>query len=72
MSTAKPSEEKEGIQTYIDEKRPVSELSYDIEDGDEALELVGTLRSAHFSEEYNLRLRRKLVYGSRHHTSEHN
>jgi hypothetical protein len=30
-------------------------------DGDEALRLVGTARTAQFSEEYNLKLRRKLV-----------
>lgn len=53
--------EKDREHGSIDEKRPVSELSYDIEDGDEALQLVGTLRSANFSEEYNLKLRRKLV-----------
>ncbi|KAJ6614320.1 MFS general substrate transporter [Mycena sp. CBHHK59/15] len=32
----------------------------DSSDGDEALRLVGTLRTAQFSEEYNLKLRRKL------------
>ncbi|GJJ08032.1 hypothetical protein Clacol_002239 [Clathrus columnatus] len=47
-------------QNSIDEKRSVSEISYDIENGDEALKLVGTLRSVYFSEEYNARLRRKL------------
>jgi ACS family allantoate permease-like MFS transporter len=31
------------------------------EEGDEALRLVGTVRTAQFSEEYNLKLRRKLV-----------
>ena len=30
-------------------------------DGDEALKLVGTERTVQFSEEYNRRLRRKLV-----------
>jgi hypothetical protein len=47
--------------SVLDEKRPVSESSEDIRDGDEALQLVGALRSAQFSEEYNLKLRRKLV-----------
>lgn len=56
---------KDQEQGSVDEKRLVSELNYDIEDGDEALQLVGTLRSAHFSEEYNLKLRRKLVYIAR-------
>lgn len=30
-------------------------------DGDEALKLVGKERTVHFSEEYNAKLRRKLV-----------
>lgn len=30
-------------------------------DGDEALRLVGAVRTTQFSEEYNLKLRRKLV-----------
>ncbi|GJJ07497.1 hypothetical protein Clacol_001699 [Clathrus columnatus] len=55
------SKEKDREQGSIDEKRPSSELSYDIEDGDEALRLVGTLRTAYFSEEYNAKLRRKLT-----------
>lgn len=47
----------------LDEKRPASELSTgsDILDGDEALHLVGAERTAQFSEEYNRKLRRKLV-----------
>jgi MFS transporter, ACS family, allantoate permease len=32
-----------------------------IKDGDEALKLVGNERRAHFSEEYNRKLRKKLV-----------
>ena len=36
-------------------------LSVDSKDADEALELVGIRREAQFSEEYNLKLRRKLV-----------
>jgi len=54
------SEEKD-----FDEKRDTIEqtttvTSYDSKDADEALELVGTSRTQHFSEEYNLKLRRKL------------
>jgi MFS transporter, ACS family, DAL5 transporter family protein len=48
-------------QSALDEKRPASELSSEIYDGDEALQLVGAERTAQFSEEYNLKLRRKLV-----------
>ena len=36
-------------------------LSVDSKDADEALELVGIRREVQFSEEYNLKLRRKLV-----------
>ena len=36
-----------------------------VSDGDEALELVGMQRSAQFSEEYNRKLRRKLVNAPR-------
>jgi len=39
----------------LDEK-----LSFDLQDGDEALRLIGTERTAQFSEEYNAKLRRKL------------
>ncbi|KAF9006454.1 MFS general substrate transporter [Cyathus striatus] len=35
-------------------------FSVDLKDGDEALRLIGAERTAEFSEEYNLRLRRKL------------
>lgn len=47
----------------IDEKRPeiVDVLSINSEDADEALELVGSQRTQQFSEEYNNKLRRKLV-----------
>ena len=47
----------------IDEKRPesVEVLSVNSEDVDEALELVGSRRTQQFSEEYNKKLRRKLV-----------
>lgn len=43
-------------ETSLDEK-----LSLDIQDGDEALRLIGAERTAQFSEEYNAKLRRKLV-----------
>ncbi|PPQ77275.1 hypothetical protein CVT25_010857 [Psilocybe cyanescens] len=42
-------------ETSFDEK-----LSLDIQDGDEALRLIGAERTAQFSEEYNAKLRRKL------------
>ena len=35
--------------------------SFDYSRGDEALQLVGAERKEHFSEEYNRKLRRKLV-----------
>lgn len=46
-----------------DEKHPevVTLQSVDSKDADEALELVGLRRELHFSEEYNKKLRRKLV-----------
>lgn len=46
-----------------DEKHPelVTTESVNSNDADEALELVGLQRESHFSEEYNLKLRRKLV-----------
>ncbi|KAF8591440.1 MFS general substrate transporter [Ramaria rubella] len=57
----KPDAEKEqDTQSVLDEKRPVSEVSSHIIDGDEALQLVGAERTTVFSEEYNLKLRRKL------------
>lgn len=48
----------------VDEKKDVSvteSVVVDTQDGDEALALVGRDRQAHFSDEYNRRLRRKLV-----------
>lgn len=49
-----------------DEKTPIidspsDEASIDVSDGDEALELVGMHRTAQFSEDYNLKLRRKIA-----------
>lgn len=43
------------------EKTDIESESLDASQGDEALRLVGAERSAQFSEEYNLRLRKKLV-----------
>ncbi|KAF8529063.1 MFS general substrate transporter [Hysterangium stoloniferum] len=51
--------EKDG-QSILDEKRPPSEDSYDLNDGDEALHLVGAQRTTFYTEEYNRKLRRKL------------
>ncbi|KIJ56724.1 hypothetical protein M422DRAFT_72881 [Sphaerobolus stellatus SS14] len=51
--------EKDAV-SVIEEKGTPSEQSFDISDGDEALHLVGAQRTAHFSEEYNRKLRRKL------------
>ncbi|SJL01931.1 related to allantoate permease [Armillaria ostoyae] len=42
----------------VDEKTSIS--SVDVSRGDEALKIVGTERTAKFSDEYNLKLRRKL------------
>ena len=65
MSVDKHDREKgRDIDSPLDEKRPASELSSELFDGDEALRLVGAVRTAHFSEEYNLKLRRKLVRNS--------
>ena len=50
----------------LHEKRPPSEVSYDLEGGDEALHLVGTQRTTDYTEEYNLKLRRKLVSDGNH------
>lgn len=49
-------EEKPRIEGSFDEKS-----SFEVADGDEALNLVGAERTTEFSEEYNRKLRRKLV-----------
>ncbi|OCB91702.1 MFS general substrate transporter [Sanghuangporus baumii] len=59
------SQEKMHSNMPLDEKTPSYEVSsdgvsIDATDGDEALELVGMRRTAQFSKEYNLRLRKKL------------
>jgi ACS family allantoate permease-like MFS transporter len=53
------TEEKDA--SNIHEKRPPSEVSYDLKGGDEALHLVGAQRTTEYTEEFNLKLRRKLV-----------
>jgi len=58
--------EEKDAQFNLDEKRPPSEVSYDLKDGDEALHLVGAQRTAHHTEEFNRKLRRKLVSGNNH------
>lgn len=50
---------KHSAEVSMDEK--VSTDSIDLGNGDEALRLIGIERTAQFSEEYNLALRRKLV-----------
>ena len=65
MSTQLVSPELEKSSS-IDEKRTVDAEVLSVNetlDGDEALELVGRERTQQFSEEYNRRLRRKLVSG---------
>lgn len=57
--------EKTPPSPIVDEKRAVESETVSFVDtleGDEALQLVGRERTAEFSEEYNRRLRRKLVY----------
>ena len=66
MTTQRASslEEKKSSSSVTDEKRAVDPEVVSVDDtlnGDEALELVGRERTAQFSEEYNRRLRRKLV-----------
>jgi hypothetical protein len=48
-------------QTIEDEDEKLGLYTVDTSEGDEALQLVGAERKEQFSEEYNLRLRRKLV-----------
>lgn len=59
--------EEQNIQVH-DEKPALSaegsldeKFSVDLNDGDEALRLIGAERTTQFSEEYNAKLRRKLV-----------
>jgi hypothetical protein len=57
------TEENDASNLNLHEKRLASEVSYDLEGGDEALNpgLVGAQRTTYFIEEINLKLRRKLV-----------
>ena len=59
-------EDLEKDASNLNEKRPPSEVSYDLEGGDEALNLVGAQRTTDFTEEFNLKLRRKLVSDNSH------
>lgn len=64
MSIDRESLEKVPASPVVDEKQAVDTETVSVLDsvhGDEALELVGHERTAEFSEEYNRRLRRKLV-----------
>jgi len=61
-ASVEKSEKEREAGSIIDEKGSHSETtSFDVKDGDEALHLVGIQRSAEFTEEYNRKLRRKLV-----------
>jgi len=66
MSSPIPQDEKRLPSVISNEKndsipKSASKDSLDLSVGDEALKLVGTRRIVEFSEEYNLKLRRKLV-----------
>jgi ACS family allantoate permease-like MFS transporter len=52
-------EKSSQLQDTYDEKLELD--SIDASNGDEALQLVGSQATEHFSEEYNRKLRRKLV-----------
>lgn len=45
----------------IDNENNGERSSFDIEEGDAALKLIGAERTVQFSDEYNCKLRRKLV-----------
>ncbi|KAF8809386.1 MFS general substrate transporter [Phlegmacium glaucopus] len=60
MSGSNIDKEEKDAQFNLEEKRPPSEVSYDSKEGDEALHLVGAQRTTHYTEEFNLKLRRKL------------
>ena len=59
VTDEKRSSTASGDEKHVYETETVSVT--DSSDGDEALKLVGREREAQFSEEYNLKLRRKLV-----------
>ncbi|KAJ7047446.1 MFS general substrate transporter [Mycena alexandri] len=52
--------EKGSVDVQVHDEKVESTSTIDSVDGDEALRLVGTARTTQFSEEYNLKLRRKL------------
>ena len=56
--------EEKDAPANLHEKRPPSEVSYNLKNGDEALHLVGVQRTTDYTEEFNLKLRRKLVSGT--------
>jgi len=63
-AVAEPSEKGSSrLSDVHGEKKDVASMDSSIESrqGDEALKLVGTERQVTFSDEYNLKLRRKLV-----------
>lgn len=69
IEVGRASDEKIDLASPVDEKSltvkvSAHEASFDANNGDEALELVGMRRTAQFSEEYNRRLRKKLVCAS--------
>lgn len=55
------SDKKRSSAEVVDEKHPEQVDVISVRDGDEALKLVGMERTAEFSEEFNRKLRRKLV-----------
>ena len=67
MSNSVPSttsiEDRKSDDVKLDEKRieTATILSVDSKDVDAALELVGTVRTSRFSDEYNAMVRKKLV-----------
>ena len=63
MNPSKKEKQISDISVAISETKDVEILStvLELRNGDEALKLVGAERSISFSEEYNARLRRKLV-----------
>ena len=62
VQARKSVEKRASTEKVRDEEKDADTVSVvDSADGDEALQLVGKERTAHFSEEYYKRLRRKLV-----------
>lgn len=62
VQARKSVEKRASTEKVRDEEKDADTVSVvDSADGDEALQLVGKERTAHFSEEYYKQLRRKLV-----------